>query len=163
VGQTYKKIRAKTKPTSSMTRPHSMTRERAKKQIRVRYLGIFVNGTIRFYTPSGTTSGRIWSQRVKLMSFAENRKSRPGKPLEVVRKSVAGDLKLFCNCPAFLYWGYKYIAWKRDYGLRQELRMPSIRNPRLQGSICKHLEEVLKVLPFNSGRITKSFKLGGLL
>lgn len=40
------------------------------------------------------------------------------------------------NCPAFLYWGYQYIAWKKGYGLVVEHRRPHVRNPQQRGFLC---------------------------
>ena len=40
------------------------------------------------------------------------------------------------NCPAFLYWGFQYKAWKEGYGLVKETRRPTIRNPHQQGYVC---------------------------
>lgn len=40
------------------------------------------------------------------------------------------------NCPAFLYWGYQYIAWKKGYGLVVEHRRPRVRNPQQRGFLC---------------------------
>lgn len=40
------------------------------------------------------------------------------------------------NCPAFLYWGFMYMAWKKGYGLKKELRVPRVRNPLQRGYVC---------------------------
>lgn len=52
------------------------------------------------------------------------------------------------NCPAFHYWGYKYMAWKRGYGIQKEVRFPYVRNPHERGFLCKHLHFVLSIFPF---------------
>lgn len=59
------------------------------------------------------------------------------------------DLKVKCTCPAFLYWGFKYITTKRDtvYG-EPEQRRPKIRNPKEYGIVCKHLQLVLNQLGY---------------
>ena len=62
------------------------------------------------------------------------------------------------NCPAFQYWGFKYIAWKKGYGLQKETRRPMVRNPHQQGHVCKHLYLVLSLYPFWSKALAKKFK-----
>lgn len=62
------------------------------------------------------------------------------------------------NCPAFLYWGFKYKAWKYGYGLEKELRRPTIRNPQLRGYVCKHLYQCAQVFPFLSKELAKKFR-----
>lgn len=47
------------------------------------------------------------------------------------------------NCPAFLYWGFKAMAWKNGYGLEKELRMPRVRNPHQQGYVCSTGETLI--------------------
>jgi len=40
------------------------------------------------------------------------------------------------NCPAYLYWGFRYIAWKKHYGIVPEHRRPKVRNRFQQGATC---------------------------
>lgn len=47
------------------------------------------------------------------------------------------------NCPAFLYWGFSYIAWKNGYGLQKETRVPRVRNPHQQGYVCSTGETLI--------------------
>jgi hypothetical protein len=60
------------------------------------------------------------------------------------------------NC----YWGYKYLDTKMKIAFpgREEKRYPKVRNPRLRGIICKHLELALSVLPFNVPLMLKDLK-----
>ena len=72
------------------------------------------------------------------------------KPLENVKneKRVAIltiPMRVYCNCPAFLYWGSKYNATVGKYLIRsfgQEFREPNIRDPRRENKLCKHLSAV---------------------
>jgi hypothetical protein len=50
------------------------------------------------------------------------------------------------NCPSFLYWGLKYMAWNRDYGLEPENRYPEVNNTELRGALCKHLLSVVDLV-----------------
>lgn len=58
------------------------------------------------------------------------------------------DIQLSCSCPSFLYWGYQYILTQVGAAIADEGRFPKVRNPRLRGIVCKHLNRVLHVLPF---------------
>lgn len=51
------------------------------------------------------------------------------------------DMRVRCSCPAFLYWGSEYIATQLDYILEgyEENRFPSIRDPELKNTACKHV------------------------
>lgn len=69
-----------------------------------------------------------------------------------------GNIRLWCGCPSFLYWGYQYILTVLDASIYPEERYPEIRNPGERGSVCKHLNRILRVLPFYSGHIAKELK-----
>lgn len=58
--------------------------------------------------------------------------------------ALESDVKLFCSCPSFQYNGYKYMADALDYGIRKEGRYPFVRNPQLQGTVCKHLFQLME-------------------
>lgn len=53
------------------------------------------------------------------------------------------------NCPAYLYWGWQYIDWKDDVGLKEVgfnghlATRPKKNNVGLKGKVCKHLWNVL--------------------
>jgi len=69
------------------------------------------------------------------------------------------DVKLFCSCPAFQYWGPAYILTKRNAKYTNpEDRRPRVRNPREYGSMCKHMQLVFDVLPFYTGTMSKFIK-----
>lgn len=111
-----------------------------------------------FKTASGTYGRRKYHvQKIKidedLLSFIES-----GKPFKDVESLIRdAKLKVYCSCEAFLYWGFKYIAWKKGYGLEKETRRPIVRNPLEQGSVCKHLRLVLSIYPFWAKSLAKNF------
>lgn len=74
--------------------------------------------------------------------------------------TVLRDAKLrcYCSCPAYHFW-YSYKAWTRGYGIFPETRYPKIRNPRLEGFLCKHLYLVLQIYPFWSKQIGKKLRV----
>jgi hypothetical protein len=50
------------------------------------------------------------------------------------------------NCPDFLYKGFKFMGYNMGYGIYKEMRHPKIKNPRLEGTVCKHMLAVFSVL-----------------
>ena len=64
------------------------------------------------------------------------------------------DIKVGCSCPAFQYWGSAYQVDNLDSGEQTmprydgagypENRFPSVRDPGLEKTICKHLAAVLR-------------------
>lgn len=70
----------------------------------------------------------------------------------------SGDIKLHCTCPSFLYWGYQYLLTSIDASVYPETRKPVVRNPQERGIVCKHLNRILRALPFYSGEIAKGLK-----
>jgi hypothetical protein len=74
-----------------------------------------------------------------------------------------GDLLVTCSCEAFGFWGYAFIDTKLkiNHPAGKELRPPKIRNPQRRGIVCKHLDLVLRILPFNISSIVKDLKEEG--
>ena len=70
----------------------------------------------------------------------------------------AGDIRLHCTCPSFLYYGFNYILTVLDSAIWPEERKPVVRNPNDRGVVCKHLRRVLQVLPFYSGDISTALR-----
>ena len=70
-----------------------------------------------------------------------------------------GEIHIRCSCPAHLYFGYSYMATQMDfqYGLPRENLFPIIRNPDLNGTICKHEDAVIQFIFRNKNLITKMF------
>lgn len=59
----------------------------------------------------------------------------------------AGNLRMFCPCPSFTFWGYAYILTQLDSEIFREDRFPKVRNRQLKGFMCKHGRKSLKTLP----------------
>ena len=72
---------------------------------------------LTFKTRSGTDRRKIWVQQIEIdeVTLPKVLACKSFSELEAMVKN--SSLKVYCNCPAFLYWGYKYMAWKRGYGL----------------------------------------------
>lgn len=69
-----------------------------------------------------------------------------------------GNIRLHCTCPSFLYHGYQYLLGSIDASIYPEPRAPQRQNPDQRGIVCKHLNRILRVLPFYSGQIASEFK-----
>lgn len=122
-----------------------------------------VQGDTMFFTvPSSEfSSNRVtYSCMVKFDQWDEVGQDRAYKGYEERARMLlwAGDIRLHCTCPSFLYWGYQYILSVLDASIEQETRKPNIRNPGDRGVVCKHLNRVLRVLPFYNGDIAKALK-----
>jgi hypothetical protein len=60
-------------------------------------------------------------------------------------------MKVRCDCPAFVYWGYAFLLTELEaISGPEEHRPPDIRNPERKGCVCKHLSTLLAELPFYS-------------
>ena len=101
----------------------------------------------KWVTPSGTVPGKFWNQSIKFLDFDRIAK-KYSKVEDVVEDMFENsDVKIFCQCPDFLYKGFKYMAYNQGYGLKKEDRYPNIRNPNLRGAMC--LETGTRVLMGN--------------
>lgn len=70
-----------------------------------------------------------------------------------------GNLKLNCECPSFLYYGFQYLLTTLDNAaVRPETRPPVKRNPKQRGIVCKHMRLVLGAFPFYSADLAKFLK-----
>lgn len=58
------------------------------------------------------------------------------------------------NC----YKGFKYMGYQMGWGIYREDRFPKIRNPRLEGTVCKHLLKVFEVYMLNWSKIARDMK-----
>lgn len=131
-----------------MTGYRKLISEKNFLKVRLRARQLMGNGTdliailykdrkLIFKTASGTYGKKvIWTQTVEISDATlENiLAAKSFKDVETLLRD--SDLKVHCNCPAFLFWGYKYMAWKRGYGLEKEIRRPRVRNPYQQGYLC---------------------------
>ena len=103
----------------------------------------------RSFSKGGNPKG--WIQLVRL-NVRENQ-SHFG-----VKRAINGNLLVFCNCPAFKWWGHQYIMTTTKSiipGFENRI-YPKIRNPQLKGKVCKHLYTVLLDLPKDSRKIYKA-------
>ena len=125
-----------------------MKRKERAKRLKTEYVGVTqVRGWIKFRTKSQYTPSKVYTQYIKLNEAKDFNKFREFKKKDVVKLFVEGDISVFCECPDFLYKGYKFQAYHLDYGIFREDRFPKIRNPNLEGALCKHLLAVMTIYP----------------
>ena len=87
----------------------------------------------------------IYTQYILFKDFKYIAKDKKIPLTDAIRYAIErGDIKIFCSCPAHLYWGYKYYATVFDYayGTRTEKRKPQRNNPDFDSSHCKHVGKV---------------------
>jgi hypothetical protein len=66
------------------------------------------------------------------------------------------DMKIWCSCPAFQYWGPAYILSQSDAKYTEpELRSPDERNPSKHGAYCKHAQLMMSTLHAHSADCAK--------
>ena len=99
-----------------------------------------------------------------LEKLVKDRRLWVGDKSRVDRKKLARkfmtvvNVELKCGCPAFQYWGPAYVLSLGKYDAKytdDEKRPPRIRNPKQYGAYCKHLENLMKVLPFYNDTMIK--------
>ena len=129
-------------------------RKARAKKLTTKYKGVTEQGYIEFETTSQYTPKKVYKQLIRLDDVKDIHVLKGFKKQDVVRLLLSGDLSIYCSCPDFLYRGYKYMAYNMDYGIFKENRFPKVRNPDLQGSICKHLIAVMAVIMFNRDKIS---------
>lgn len=118
---------------------------------------LFRPGTLIFKTRSGTIANKIWTQTIQIPDVDKLNSMQENKDLiGVIRES---GLKVHCDCPAFQFWGYKYMAYKRGYGIQKEFHVPRVRNPNQQGFLCKHLYSALIIYPFIASTVAQRLKV----
>lgn len=140
-------------------------RERSKKTPGSLYKGLLKNNTLVFETPSHTSPGKMYIQKVRLLDLPALIKQHKGSlsNFDIVKLATEGDVAVYCNDPSFKFWGFEYKAKKEGYGIHKQDKFPKVRNPQLRGSMCKHLDNVMLVLPFNVAMITRDLVQRGAL
>ena len=133
----------------------SITKNKSKQISNARYLGITEDFIVIFQVASASGNGHY----IVLIKFDELSDIIDDDNLstnEKVRLALEGDIKISCTCPAFKFFGYQYILSQLDaVASSEEHRYPKIRNPHLQGILCKHSYFALERLPMLHSRISK--------
>ena len=138
----------------------SKTRERTKP-LKCSLRG-YKNGCLIFKCRSGTNPKKWWTEKVRLLDLPELMEDDELTHYDMVKLALKGDIKVSCNCPAHLYWGSAYRLEK--LGAEEDLK--NVEEPRhntvINTLLCKHLDTVLFVLPFNVSKIVKVLEKAGV-
>lgn len=70
----------------------------------------------------------------------------------------ASNVRLNCNCESFFWWGYQYVLTQLDASIFPVNVFPKVRNPQVRGVVCKHMNRVLRSLPFYNGEIATEMR-----
>lgn len=147
--------------------------KRRSDPVRSKLTAISPRGVLQFKSESITMDpGNLerWDNFVELCDWDEAMGMSDLNYFEKANLAVFGDVKVNCNCPAFLFFGYSYIVSEYDAkyegeggedweGKRtKEGRPPVIRNPKLDGIVCKHLVNVLTILTFTVSKVAARMK-----
>ena len=117
-------------------------REKRSKGTNVQYIGSNKRTkTAIFKVKDPNGSGKYWETRIRFPEYSEISRQKKGitRGEKISLALNAGHIKVFCECPDFLYKGFKYMATEMDYGIRKETRPPNIKNKEREGTVCKHV------------------------
>lgn len=75
---------------------------------------------------------------------------------------LKGTIIIDCTCKSFRYDGYAYMLTQKDakYGQQVDI-IPKKKNPKLEGSVCKHLRKVLENIDYLIPKIIEKINLDG--
>ncbi len=130
------------------------------------FRGSAANGDLMFKTMSGTHPGHYWYQIVRfkdLYDLIVYYTNGEYTDRQLTNLLLTSDIKVACNCPWFLYGGFRYITWQLSSGVDKENRAPNKKNPNQKGFLCKHLISVLSKMPFMEVMILSAYKRKGVL
>ena len=113
------------------------TKDKARLVRKAVYLGITEDYTVFFRVPSVTAKPSTnYTVKIKLVDYPDVAEDKDLTVREKVRLAIAGDLQISCTCPAYLYFGYKYILTQLDANeTNPEHRFPKIKKRLCQRSL----------------------------
>lgn len=118
----------------------------------------YKNNELVFKLRSGTPPyKKIWTQRVVIQDLNALKVARL-KFNDLAKFIQEANLKVSCDCEAFLYWGGAYWSYRKGFGLIKELRRPRVRQPLYQRYFCKHIYAVMRAYPWWSRILAKKYK-----
>lgn len=136
----------------------SKVKKRAKILKNPVYLGITKDYVVHMRVESSTGNGS-YVVRIKLDEYSDLEGLKDLSTKEKVRLAISGDLSVHCDCPAFKYWGYEYIVTQLGTNSHTDQGIyPEVRNPRLEGILCKHCYRALKIFGKYWSKISKDIE-----
>lgn len=136
-------------------------RKKRGKRSSSRYVGVNPKThTAYFKTSDPGGSGNEHEQHVRFPDYTDvGRLQKNITTKEKVQLALkAGEIEVYCTCPDFTYGGHKYMAHADGYGTRKEVRFPDRNNPDLEGTVCKHVNSVVRNIDSFIDDITKDFE-----
>ena len=141
------------------------TKKRAKLIRGYRYIGVTEDFTVYIGVNSVTAKPpTVYTVKIKLLEYPDLLEEKDLSTRERVRLCMAGDMAISCSCPAFRYWGYEYIVSQLDsiVGAEQKI-FPKVRNPKLEGVMCKHCYYAIKGFGTFWTRVAKDIDTGNFI
>lgn len=138
----------------------SATRGR-KGKYTTRFNGLDSKNQMTWGTESASRPGLIHRQNIQFedLDIALGIEDADLRPRDRVRLAMAGDIKVNCTCEEFKFFGYAFITSQLDMNSGpQENRAPNVRNPSLEGIVCRHLALVLDTAPFHQSDVVQALK-----
>lgn len=136
----------------------SKVKKRAAKLKLPTYRGITKDYVVLMDIESSTGNGS-YVVRIKLAEYPELSPMDDLTTKEKVRLALSGDMKIHCDCPAFRYWGYEYITTQLDSNSHtNQYLYPIVRNPNLEGTLCKHCYRAFKSFGSYWSKIAKDIE-----
>lgn len=136
-------------PSSIIKRSDNRSKSAANSQsIEARLYKI--EGRTVFYTVKSSNGNKQYIVKIQLSDLDLSK-------LDSLEDALQGNIKIYCSCDAFLYQGYKYIAFKSKSGIEPETRAPKITNPNMQGMACKHILVALQQMKRDYNSIYELF------
>ena len=136
-------------PSNIIKRSDNRSKSAANSQSISARLYKVENRTV-FYTVTSSSGNKQYIVKIQLTDLDLSN-------LDSLEDALQGNIKIYCSCDAFLYSGYKYIAFKANSGIEPETRAPKITNPNMYGIACKHILVALKQMKKDYNSIYELF------
>ena len=136
-------------PSNIIKRSDNRSKSAANSQSISARLYKVENRTV-FYTVTSGSGNKQYLVKIQLIDLDLSN-------LDSLEDALQGNIKIYCSCDAFLYHGYKYIAFKAKSGIEPETRAPKITNPNMQGMACKHILVALQQMKKDYNSIYELF------
>lgn len=136
-------------PSNIIKRSDNRSKSAANSQSISARLYKVENRTV-FYTVTSSSGNKQYLVKIQLTDLDLSN-------LDSLEDALQGNIKIYCSCDAFLYSGYKYIAFKAKSGIEPETRAPNITNPNMYGMACKHILVALKQMKKDYNSIYELF------
>ena len=136
-------------PSNIIKRSDNRSKSAANSQSISARLYKVENRTV-FYTVTSGSGNKQYLVKIQLTDLDLSN-------LDSLEDALQGNIKIYCSCDAFLYHGYKYIAFKAKSGIEPETRAPKITNPNMQGMACKHILVALQQMKKDYNSIYELF------